>query len=245
MKIKKVLSIDLDVIMGTCISLYNDLSSNGPRNYTWEKIRLLRNIEPHLSYDQDNYSILQGYIVKTLMANTEAKICLAVDHDNILNFLKDDFNLGTQFEITNLDAHHDIDYTKAEGPEEGELENDIVTVGNWVGYLDKYNLLSKYTWVNTPSSTLYSGKLKGLYNMMSLTQFFVLYELETFDYIFICQSPGWVPPKFDNLFINLIELVNAVSDYTHPILDSPYCPMREPKPLNLKDESILKGNSIP
>ena len=56
-----ILSIDLDYILAPCINLYNDFvfASNPPQKI-WDNLNSLRNIDNHISYDDENLKLLVG-----------------------------------------------------------------------------------------------------------------------------------------------------------------------------------------
>ena len=91
-KTKKILSIDMDYILAPCINLYNDmvLASNSPEK-VWENINNLRNIDKHISYDNENLQYIFNVFTSALSKlKDKSNVTFATNHDAIL------FELGSQ-----------------------------------------------------------------------------------------------------------------------------------------------------
>lgn len=231
----KLLSIDLDYLMDTCIALYDDISVDAPREMVWDRIRDIRRIEPHLSYNEEAYSKLIGLLVRVLKANPNLKIQVAYNHDNILEMIENYCTQDIKLDIVNFDNHHDVYY---EDWHVADLSNDVVSVATWVGFLSKHDMLNSYHWINTHCSQPYTGaEVDFDFKMTTHDVYQVLNSDFEYDMLFICLSPQWFPPKFDNLFDNILELINCYTEVRHRVHRQFYCTDKKPRKLKLRDEN--------
>lgn len=123
-------------------------------------------------------------------------ICFAESHSDIYHFLTKVSNERDRFDITNIDYHHDFYNTGSN-----------LNCGNWLRILNKYNKLSKITWVCQEDSDMDAiDKTKDLLN---LSKTFSISEIgvRKYDCVFICRSGMWSPPHLDKHFNYLIESI--------------------------------------
>ena len=207
-KIANILSIDMDYILSPCINLYNDLvHANTPPEKIWDKIAELRNADKHLSFENEALKYVFDVFVMALTRLQDKKnVMFALNHDAILFELASKKHENAEFEIYNIDHHHDIYYN-----ENARLDVDkynATTLANWVWYLDKHNKLNRYYWIHNPNSLFpdknikSKGKMDG-YLRDKLQQ---IYEVKEWDYIFVCNSPHWLPRDYDVFFEMLIDI---------------------------------------
>ena len=207
-KTKKILSIDMDYILAPCINLYNDmvLASNSPEK-VWENINNLRNIDKHISYDNDNLRYVFNIFTSALSKLKNKKnVTFATNHDAILFELASKKYEKDIFEIYNIDHHHDIFYNEESRK---DIDNfDVATVANWVWYLDKYNKFSQYNWICNTNSFFPKDDIKsnGKMNAFTRDKIESIFDIEEWDYIFVCNSPHWFPRDYDVFFNMLIDI---------------------------------------
>lgn len=202
---KTILSIDFDIIMHSCITLYND-DVEGNDN----PIELWGWLEEE--YKLEDYNLLSGdfktlfEIAKLLNYNKDKPIYFIDEHQEIIDILQErsEYNTDT-YNIYNIDFHHDIWYDE-DSPDE-ILDNDEYTCADWVGYLYLKKKLKQYTWLKAPNSDLLEIPIYGKnfnFNILRLSDFDKLYKIN-FDEIYVCLSPQWVPEKYHYLY-NILEL---------------------------------------
>lgn len=206
-----VLSIDFDYIMAPCINLYNHMC-DGRENPTisWAIIERDLNIDNHLSYDA-NY--LQMIIQLILQGKKNKSTFITItEHQEIINYLKkaDNYDIST-FNVTNIDFHHDMMYND---DIQSILDFDEYNCTNWMGYLYLKNKISSGEWFKAPTSQLPSPELMGKlfpenidYNIRPSYELKDLLDKE-YDYIFLCESPQWVPYQYQHLF----EICKMIGD---------------------------------
>ncbi len=231
--LKRVLSIDMDYIMEPCIQLYNDLVA-GYHNERdiWERIKIERDIESHLEYNQSKLSFLFDIFLKALLEVDSDKVMFARNHDSILNLLCTEEGKSQIYDIVNIDHHHDILYS-----EDGhrEVENfDFTSLNNWVWYLNKYNRVRKYTWVKNPNSQEFVEPntdfcLDFIYE--STTDYLDPNLIEPrFDYVFVCCSPEWFPERYLHFFLILKQMAFNVKGIEYETRMDRYCVDEKSRP---------------
>ena len=205
----KVLSIDLDWILGDCISLYNDLvRGNVPILQLWEEIERERHCDKFLSYNKIYLEQLKKLVVKL----KPKQVYWGNDHSSIILAIKDALDkkiISAPFILYNIDHHHDINYS----PQQEEIIDryDMANCGSWVSYLNKYELIDEYFWIKNKYSTDYHGQKQfspkrqeiELKNQDTLN--FLLNE--DFDIIYITSSDCYIPPKFYGILEDFKKMV--------------------------------------
>ena len=116
--IKNVLTIDLDIILENKFRLYEDLSVEGDREAVWQTIyEKFPELETCEFYNRTIVSRLKSFLKDVLELNPNAKFQFGLHHDGILRMLEPEFGSLTDFNIINIDNHHDICYSKSHIPE--------------------------------------------------------------------------------------------------------------------------------
>lgn len=224
-KIKKVLSIDLDYIMGPSIVLYNDLVGNpefaGKR--FWEKIEELRGIEDYLKYDEESLLFLVGLFTRSIKDLQARNIFFAKEHDMILEFLCGNKEKASEtFEIFNIDHHHDIYYGDRQKEEVDRF--DFACLANWVYYLGKNEKIAKYHWIKNEKSIAFPEE--DIKDLVFPVDFSLsrdnLWDID-FDYVFVCQSSEYLPRKFHQFFYLFKAIADNCLGESIPIWEQDYC----------------------
>ena len=105
-------------------------------------------------------------------------------------------------------------YEIKDSTKEGTLSN--LNCGNWAKYLFDNNQLENYVWVkNINSHEIHIPEIEeclkdahyGNINLMDSETKEKLLEL-TFDKIFLCLSPEWIPPYYHTLFYGILDWIN-------------------------------------
>ena len=199
----KILSIDFDAIMFPCIRLYNEYCYGNENATTiWRQLEFDRDINQYLSYDANVYKNIGKIIFKNI--KNGAKLIPIQEHQMLVDHLKKYDLLDLQFDITNIDYHHDIAYNRNSFV---EMEFDNYTCADWAGYLMTLNPETTLTWVRCPGSSPYNEDIKEFTNTITIKRIDEIVDLDDdYDFIYFCLSPQWVPYVYHHLYDLLIDL---------------------------------------
>ena len=199
----KILSIDFDAIMFPCIRLYNEYCYGNENATTiWRQLEFDRDINQYLSYDANVYKNIGKIIFKNI--KNGAKLIPIQEHQMLVDHLKKYDLLNLQFDITNIDYHHDIAYNRNSFV---EMEFDNYTCADWAGYLMTLNPETTLTWVRCPGSSPYNEDIKEFTNTITIKRIDEIVDLDDdYDLIYFCLSPQWVPYVYHHLYDLLIDL---------------------------------------
>jgi hypothetical protein len=207
-KPKNILSIDLDYILSPCINLYNDLViANETPEKIWEKIETLRNIDKHISYDDENLRYVFNIFTHAIsLLKNKKNVKFALNHDAILFDLASSKYEKDTFCLYNIDHHHDIFYSP-DAKKDVDIFN-VSTVANWVWYLDKHHKINQYNWICNTNSFFPETEVKSFGKMDAFTKDKIkhIFDVKEWDYIFVCNSPHWFPKKYEIFFYMLIDI---------------------------------------
>lgn len=179
---------------------------SSPRSAELRNIGILKR-EYNLTHD-----ILRKFVDKYLhswIANPHREVLVAVSHRWIYDFVIERTRAKEEFEVYNVDFHHDMYHLRSKDQE--------VNCGNWVNCLLEKRPKMKYHWVKREDSD--DEVLGGAKVDCADCKLRDLADLE-FDYVFICRSDCWSPPHLDSYFETLwvlmrrympIEIENKVS----------------------------------
>lgn len=143
-------------------------------------------------------SILHRFIDRKLFSTgiNDRAVSVAVSHRWIYDLIKEVTEEDEEFEVYNVDFHHDMYCYKTEGQE--------VNCGNWVNCSSDIRPNMKYMWVKREDSedTVIGGvpvscPIKTLDEIKYLD----------FDYVYLCRSDCWSPPHLDSCFDYLVKLL--------------------------------------
>lgn len=214
----KVLSIDLDYIMGPTIQLYNGLFYNDNPTVRWRELFLNSDFtENHFYIDQSNLMFCFNVFLKSL------KHCQSVsfgyEHDSILFSIKD----YSDIDLINIDHHDDVfggDYTnmlpdeRAYSKEYFEINNDNrVHEGNWGAWLASKNKLKSFTWIGNINSR---NKIRNNFNSQIIPNYLNIEKEDykftdyNFDHIFVCLSPQYIPKNHWHYFAMFISAYEEI-----------------------------------
>ena len=203
---KRILSVDFDIIMYPCIKLYNHLVG-GEENATqqWQRLEDMLEIEKHLDYDGKLYVALMGVLRK--LYTKDNLLIVIQEHQEIIDCLKQmpEYDNAT-YDIVNVDFHHDLGY--APNTTQQIVDFDEYNCANWLGYLRERGLTDRLTWVAAPNS---ERPQNSEIEIVPISRINAL-KHEEFDYIFLCNSPQWVPYKYQHLFDALTAALVVESD---------------------------------
>ena len=199
----KILSIDLDFISAPAINEFYtsgmyDIPKDEQPVIKWKMYQSkMPEVFQSMSHkiDTDNYDFCLRTFLRALK-NCD-NVHFGYDHDNILYGLEG----HTDIEVVNIDHHSDI---LSHGMEFTEQEikmvddDERVTEGNWGYYLQSQDRLKSFHWILNVNSEEFNDALLG--DMVFGNKFSWSFKEDydfgdyKFDQIFVCVSPGYVPP---------------------------------------------------
>lgn len=215
----RILSIDLDYIMGPSIGEYEDYFWNDNASVRWGNLfRFKPEIkEYNLPFDKGHLFYLFKLFNRCL--HNDVEISFAYDHDNILYHIGD----KTDLEIINIDHHHDVLY-HADGIWEEKHPNGTPSIkgnkhefyhtknnhdvdeGCWIAYLRAQDRIKSYTWITSQNAIDNVGDkdmqyFNGLVPNMRITtkEEYDILDYD-FDHMHLCLSPQYIPPVHWHLY---------------------------------------------
>lgn len=227
-KIKRVLSIDMDLIGWQSIALYNNLvGESGAREEAfWAELEESLHINQFIKCDEKALGFINDLFKKVIKKVDKENIFFVKDHDMILELLCGDANKADEIlEVYNIDHHHDIYY--GERQKEFVDRFDFTTLGCWLYYLGVHDKVEKYYWIKSP----YSGdfpvsQLSDLDFPVQSDEFDKLpYDIFAmdFDYVCVCKSPDYLPIMLWDEFYKLIDIANTEKKTTYTVWQEDYC----------------------
>lgn len=244
----RVLSIDLDYCMFPCIKRYQrDVPCLRHPVMAWMRFFHLFDDVKESELLIDKESLHDCYNVFSKALQHCDNVGFAYDHDGILYELEN----KSDIEIINFDYHGDIVnlseffYLINEDEEEDDDEEynprkfiaevesscirkyDNVMEGNWVAWLHENDKLKKYTLITSNEESINpedkrfpNNYLNGKYDVKLREQYeFSDYK---FDYIFVCLSPLYIPPKYWGYFKLFIDTAKKITGKQPNIINQKY-----------------------
>lgn len=206
---KKILSIDFDIIMYPCITLYNgEIDGDDNPIESWRQLEEEYGFESYNMFTYDTKVLKELAKIITYNRKQNKPIYYITEHQQIVDKLKKDKDYdASQYNIYNIDFHHDLWYNDTDIIQ--IVEDDDYHCGCWIGYLYLKKKLTSLTWLKAPNSDMpeiktYSNDLQ--FNTLRIREFEDLYEID-FDEVYFCLSPQWVPQKYKILY-DLIKECN-------------------------------------
>jgi len=209
----RILSIDLDYIMGPSIGMYEDLFWNDNAATRWSNFfRFTKIKDKDLPFDKGHLCYLWKLFHKCLY--NDVPVSFAYDHDNILYDIGDE----TDLEIINIDHHHDVLYSNDMWDAASDKDESIplnkgnkheyyhvknnhdIDEGAWISYLRSQGRIKSYTWITSQNAmeqldlsdfTYFRGLIPGM-NITTKENYDIMdYD---FDHMHLCLSPQYIPP---------------------------------------------------
>lgn len=181
---KKVVTIDFDIIMHPSIEVYND------SDMSVDEYLSKYNFLGIMGADLELYQRLTNFI----LGFDKDKIKFIYSHKEIVRFIKEKNEI---IDLYNIDHHHDLGYgERTQWATPLKTYND----GNWVKKLWDLKLINKYIWLKDyNSSDVVSRGNKFLTDKHFIFNF-NLSELSGADELYLCLSPEWVPQYYKYLY---------------------------------------------
>lgn len=185
----KILSIDFNIIMSSCIKLYADkININENPRLVWDYLNDVYEMDKHVYLDAKILSSLIALIKK----NKSAKFApITTPRAIVEEVLKE----NEKVDITNIDFFHNLITVEEEIKEWDEDNyNDL----NWLGYLIYKDKIENCTWVKAVNSFPCEN---NIVNDVKIYNTFEIDKLEDdYDIIYFTLSPHYVPYKFEYIF---------------------------------------------
>ena len=194
---QKILSIDLSFVMSPSLHLYEDwvLGTWTDTHTQWEMLNSKMGENPSACPRREKYLIK---IFKKSLSNLQSsdQLKFSRNHLDIIDAIGNHSGL----EIDNIDQHHDIFYSEWNKPHD---LNDK----NWMWFLDKKNQVEEYRWFCNKNSQSYDFCMPFHCEYCEISDRRSK-PMTNPDFIFICESPRWVPPNQRTLFRTMQQLAN-------------------------------------
>lgn len=238
---KKVLSIDLDYIIGDSLEKFYDeikIFHNFNAITMWNMVFEFTDIkEDDLIVNHRKLSFCYDLFVKCL--ETSKSVSFGYEHDQILYSIENFDNIH----LINIDHHDDFlggdfldldeDIFNKTGKKriieyEQILKTQYIHEGNWISWLHSKNKLSSYIWISNENSGNRDRNelIKSMVpNYVNRTQDNLNIPTYNFDHIFVCLSPQYIPPKYwkyFNMFIDVYEKITKKSSKNCLMIDKKY-----------------------
>jgi len=241
-EIKNVLSIDMDYVMAPCIQLYNrmvgpifdDLKEDfddrevgyyGTRmKEFWDYMDDELCCSRFFMFDNTKYEDIKNLLSSKLKGMNDSKVYFGKEHDSILTFLCGDINKKDYvYNIYNVDHHHDIYY---QDTARDRIENFACAgLAEWGWYLYDFGKLNKFYWIKNKESHYPFKDIEDESEFCNLYDYENVTDLEDifFDYIFVCKSEYYVPPKYHFLFDSIKSLAETILNTKLLVDNTSYC----------------------
>lgn len=200
---KRFLSIDWDFFINAtaderCILFPDGGSENLPdsiRKYIWDT----RYGDPRLEDIEVDFDALQ--YIRKLCRSFCGKCLITESHKHAFDFIMENTTPDEQFEVYNIDFHHDL----------YDFGHKRVNCGNWVAKLKEKRPNMKYVWVNREDSEQLS---KDEVQVVIMQMSFDAFKSRCGDdfqgltnHLFLCRSDMWSPPHLDVYFRRLVRIL--------------------------------------
>ena len=165
------------------------------RKVQWEMFSKKMGSDPRTCPKREKF-LLKIFEKSLRNLNSPDDVAFASSHSEISNYIGENSDLI----IHSIDHRHDIYYSEWNDP---HTLNDH----NWVWWLDKSNQVESYTWFGNKNSESYDR------HMALNCSYFTVFDrcqqpMADPDFIFVCESPMWVPPSRRPLFRTMRTLLN-------------------------------------
>ena len=215
----RVLSIDLDYIMGHSIEYYNSIDYHRNPIIRWDRFFINPDSKKsNFHIDKSNLLFCYNLFLKCL--KTCDDVSFGYDHDSILFSISNYNNI----DLINIDHHDDVlggeyvlgtDDLSFEHGHKMELyeimNHDRVHEGNWGSWLAIHNKIKSFTWIgNKNRRNKGRNKLNAeiVPNYLNVEKENYKFDSYNFDHIFVCMSPQYIPPvhwHYFPMFISAYE----------------------------------------
>ena len=187
--------------MEPSIEAYNDSIHNDSTTF-WDKLAV---DAPNIIYhpDLEKYNQLIKILFSRSCIINYDDLYIGTSHEEIVQAINR-WKIDKPFHIVNIDHHHDLGYTEKRSNK--EIYYQQLKCSNWVTHLAQSNPnFQKYIWIRNQNSESdidnYAKEKVQLYdNSIDIN----LVLSMKFNKVFICKSPGWVPPNVMPLYDSLV-----------------------------------------
>ena len=202
---KKILSIDWDFFINATFEerclLFPDGNENlgdAMNNYLWK-----RHYEFFDELSKIGVTDDLSTFIEYMLTNYATFMWVADSHKYAYNFIMDFTDWDEEFEVYNLDYHHDLYHYRT--------GNERVNCGNWGTILQEDRPNMKYIWVKRDDSdTETIGGVEVPCEKIDFVEFLKRIDDDrSFDYVFLCRSSMWSPPHLDHKFLELCVALNT------------------------------------
>lgn len=173
--------------------------------------------DSHYSYhDIDRIGVILPYLstVRHIFKlnsslSSQGKAFVSESHASIYGIIKSLVSSDEEFEVYNIDFHHDL----------YDCSEDL-NCGNWANFLIREFPNMSYCWIPREDSyTRFSNRYSSSTTILSFNAFIIQANefCNKFDGIHLCRSSMWSPPHLDEKFLKLASSLNF--EGIPPIID--------------------------
>ena len=204
-----ILTIDFDIVMAPSIGLYNDII--GDQKGVDKIIKQYPLMEYTFTADFFIYEAVTRALMNLFKKVPAKDVHFIKEHHSLIKLVEG----MKDIDLINIDHHHDIGYDRVM-PTTKILRPEC---GNWVKYLADKGVIKSYVWINNENSDMPTGGLSKmyLYDEFSIKDFNVN-GIEKIDKLIICNSPQWIPPNIQGLFMTWVGLAEEYYDTDFKII---------------------------
>lgn len=205
---KRFLSIDWDFFIDATMEqrclLFPDGGNENLPDYLREFIWDSRYRHPDLK--DIKVSSEYNYFYHTCRKFSNGQAFVADSHKWMYYFVMNNTEPDEEFEVYNIDFHHDLYNFQTSGGE--------VNCGNWATLLRRDRPNMKYMWVKRLTSDVESAEKRifgvEMMNFQAFRTRFRFYNMSLhFSYLFICRSAVWSPPHLDPEFVKAVKALKC------------------------------------
>lgn len=229
----RVLSIDLDYIMGKTIDLYGEIGWHDIPSIRWSNYYnhiKEQNIEVDLFIDEKNLFYCFDIFLKAVK-NCD-NVTFSFNHDSIL----DELIKYTSIDLINIDHHDDVIYADpldSSDPNynikymmnlyekyDSIFKSNILHEGNWISFLNINKQINSYTFIGNETSIDFEKEKKDFIKKhMKKFEYYTKdhyrFKNYDFDYIFVCLSPQYIPPCHWHYFSMFLSAYKSITGKTY------------------------------
>lgn len=193
----QILTIDFDIIMSPSIQLYNDLI--GDQKGVNKIIKNYPLLEYTLTGDFFIYEVITRGLIQLFKKINSENIFFISEHQTLVKLTED----MDKFDLINIDHHHDLGYNKII-PTTKIIRPDC---GNWAKYLSDKGKINSYIWVCNDNSDMPSNSMSKAYINETIGLELINFSaIDNIDRLIICNSPQWIPPNIQALFMSWVGI---------------------------------------
>lgn len=231
----RVLSIDLDYIMGESIELYEDIGWDDIPSVRWSNYYnhiKKEKIDADLCINEKNLFYCFDVFLKSI--KNCRNVIFSFNHDSIL----DELSKYGSIDLINIDHHDDVIYGDNLDVDDQNfsinymrslyekydsiLRENIIHEGNWISFLNINKQINSYTFIGNQTSINFTKEKENFIKKhISKFEYYTrenyIFKNYKFDFIFVCLSPQYVPPSHWHYFTMFLIAYKSITGESYEI----------------------------